>query len=299
MTIERLTSYGPLTVRGGFFSDGYDKVRCKGLVLFKRNQMAETHIEWTDATWNPVAGCSLESAGCKNCYAMKMARRLEAMGVDKYKGLTKKRGDNVSWNGIVREDEASLLIPYKWKKSRKIFVNSMSDLFHEAVSDEFILSVWEVMRNTPQHNYQILTKRPERMLEIVSKKIITVLPNVWLGTSVESSDVVDRIDFLRGTPAAVRFISFEPLIDTVGPVNLKNIHWAIVGGESGHKARPVKELWIDEIYAQCSVYNTAFFFKQWGSWGKDNQKRSKKANGREYRGKTWDEMPSTIASVAL
>lgn len=220
------------------------------------------------------------------------------MGVDKYKGLTQKRGKNVTWNGTVREDENSLLIPYKWKKARKIFVNSMSDLFHDDVSDEFILSVWKVMQETPQHNYQILTKRPERMRQIVVDKIRSVLPNVWLGTSVENSEVIDRIDDLRETPATIRFISFEPLIDSVGLVNLKNIHWAIVGGESGNKARPIKEGWIDEIHAQCHAYDTAFFFKQWGSWGKDNQKRSKKANGREYRGQTWDEMPS-MASAAL
>jgi len=254
--------------------------------------MAESQIEWTDATWNPVAGCTLASAGCKNCYAMHMARRLEAMGVDKYKGLTQKRGKNVTWNGVVREDKNSLLIPYKWKKSRKIFVNSMSDLFHEDVSDDFILSVWKVMSGTPQHNYQILTKRPERMGQIVSDKINKILPNVWLGTSVEGSEVTDRIDHLRRVPAAIRFISFEPLIDSVGLVNLSQIHWAIVGGESGNKARPVKEKWIDEIHEQSIQYHTAFFFKQWGAWGKDNQKRSKKANGREYRGRTWDEMPS-------
>ena len=141
--------------------------------------MAGSQIEWTDATWNPVAGCSLASAGCKNCYAMYMARRLEAMGVDKYQGLTQKRGRNVTWNGVVREDNNSLLIPYKWKKSRKIFVNSMSDLFHDDVSEDFILSVWKVMDRTPQHNYQILTKRPERMNKIVSDKIKKILPNVW------------------------------------------------------------------------------------------------------------------------
>jgi protein gp37 len=168
----------------------------------------------------------------------------------------------------------------------------MSDLFHEEVSNEFIFSVWKVMQETPQHNYQILTKRPERMFEVVTKNIKTVLPNVWLGTSVENSDVVGRIDFLRKTPAAVRFISFEPLIDSVGSVNLRKIHWAIVGGESGSKARPIKEEWIDEIHKQCLKYTTAFFFKQWGAWGKDNQKRSKKANGRVYKGRTWDEMPS-------
>ncbi len=259
--------------------------------------MAETQIEWTDATWNPVAGCSLASAGCKNCYAMQMARRLEGMGIEKYKGLTQKRGGKITWNGLVREDTASLQIPYKWRKPRKIFVNSMSDLFHPEVRDEFVLAVWNVMRETPRHNYQILTKRPERMHEIVSSKIDEVLPNVWLGTSVEDLEATKRIDHLRTTPAAIRFISFEPLIGPVGAVDLENIHWAIVGGESGAKARPIKEEWIDEIHDQCSVYDTAFFFKQWGAWGKDNQKRSKKANGRVYRGKTWDEMPSMISTA--
>jgi protein gp37 len=260
--------------------------------------MAETQIEWTDATWNPVAGCSLASAGCKNCYAMKMAHRLEAMGVKKYQGLTQKYGKNVIWNGVVKEDEDSLSIPYKWNKPRKIFVNSMSDLFHEGVSDEFILSVWKVMRETPRHNYQILTKRPERMRQVVSEKIKEVLPNVWLGTSVEDEDSAGRIEFLRATPASIRFISFEPLIDSVGEVDLSGIHWAIIGGESGRGARPIKEEWIDEIHNQCFIYDTAFFFKQWGAWGKDNQKRSKKANGREYRGRTWDEMP-LIPSIAI
>lgn len=253
--------------------------------------MAQTQIEWTDATWNPVAGCSLASAGCTNCYAMQMARRLESMGVEKYKGLTQKRGKNITWNGSIREDEASLRTPYSWRKPRKIFVNSMSDLFHEDVKNAFILSVWKVMLETPQHNYQILTKRPARMQKFITEQVKTVLPNVWLGTSVENAEVVNRIDHLRDIPAAIRFISFEPLIGPVGTVDLKDIHWAIVGGESGSKARPIREEWIDEIHAQCMAFDTAFFFKQWGSWGKDNQKRSKKANGREYRGRTWDDLP--------
>jgi protein gp37 len=163
---------------------------------------------------------------------------------------------------------------------------------HEGVSDAFILRVWQVMRETPHHNYQILTKRPDRMVRLVSELIRDVLPNVWLGTSVEDSNVVERIDYLRGAPAAIRFISFEPLIGSVGAVDLTGIHWAIVGGESGKSARPIREEWIDEIYDWCSVYNCAFFFKQWGTWGKDNKRRSKKANGREYRGQTWNEMPS-------
>lgn len=259
--------------------------------------MADSKIEWTDSTWNPVAGCSLASAGCKNCYAMQMARRLESMGVEKYKGLVNIRANSVTWNGVVREDATALSIPYRWKKPRKIFVNSMSDLFHDSVSDEFIEAVWKVMKETPQHNYQILTKRTERMRQIVTDKFSEILPNVWLGTSVENADVVERIEYLRQTPAVIRFISFEPLIAPVGRVNLQDIHWAIVGGESGNKARPIKEGWIDEIHEQCETYGTAFFFKQWGAWGKDNQRRSKKANGREYRGRTWDEMPTVFVHM--
>lgn len=254
--------------------------------------MADSQIEWTDSTWNPVAGCSLASAGCTNCYAMKMARRLEAMGIEKYAGLTQRQGKSVTWNGVVREDHAALETPLRWRKPRKIFVNSMSDLFHPDVSDGFILAVWRVMEATPHHHYQILTKRPERMREIVSRSINKILPNVWLGTTVENRAVVGRISDLRSTPAAIRFISFEPLIASVGDVDLTDIHWAIVGGESGPGARRIREIWVDEIHEQCAAQGTAFFFKQWGAWGSDNQKRSKKANGREYRGRTWDEMPA-------
>lgn len=261
--------------------------------------MAETQIEWTDATWNPVAGCSIISAGCKNCYAMEMARRLHAMNVAKYRGLTRKSGSRTIWNGIVREDNEALQIPARWKKPKKIFVNSMSDLFHERVSDAFILKVWEVMAATQRHHYQILTKRPERMSALVRTKIRSVLPNVWLGTSIENGDVAERADYLRTIPAAIRFISFEPLIGSVGDINLSGIHWAIVGGESGHSARPIREEWIDEIYDQCQSFETAFFFKQWGTWGKDNKKRSKKANGREYRGQEWDEMPDVNLTVGV
>lgn len=256
--------------------------------------MAETQIEWTDATWNPVAGCSQASAGCTNCYAMQMAHRLELMGVEKYRNLTRKTGSKTVWRGIVRQDDASLDTPYRWKKSKKIFVNSMSDLFHVDVEDEFIEKVWKVMGETPRHNYQILTKRPDRMRHFLTKRAQAILPNVWLGTSVEDYNVVNRIEDLRRSPAAIRFISFEPLIGSVGEIDLTDIHWSIVGGESGHLARPIHETWIDEIHYQCKAQNTAFFFKQWGAWGKDNKKRSKKANGREYRGQTWDEMPKVF-----
>lgn len=253
--------------------------------------MAETEIEWTDATWNPVAGCSIVSAGCTNCYAMNMAKRLEAMRIAKYEGLTRQSGGRIIWNGIVREDEAALAIPMGWTRPRKIFVNSMSDLFHEGVSEAFIAKVWHVMAATPHHHYQILTKRPERMASVLQSWSTPPLANVWLGTSVENKAVADRIDMLRTAPARIRFISFEPLIGPVGEVDLAGIHWAIVGGESGKSARPIREAWIDEIYERCASFGTAFFFKQWGTWGKDNKKRSKKANGREYRGKLWNEMP--------
>jgi len=255
--------------------------------------MSETAIEWTDSTWNPVAGCSVMSAGCTNCYAMQMARRLEAMGVEKYKGLTRRSGSRTVWNGNVQEDHASLAIPMRWKKPRKVFVNSMSDLFHPEVSSDFISSVWSVMKETPRHSYQILTKRPDRMGELAASGVLPMLPNVWLGTSVEDEAVAGRIDELRRIPAAIRFISFEPLIGPVGSVDLTEIDWAIVGGESGPSARPIQEAWIDEIHDACREYGTAFFFKQWGAWGKDNKRRSKKLNGRTYRGRTWDEMPLT------
>jgi protein gp37 len=226
---------------------------------------------------------------------MQMARRLEAMGCEKYAGLTKRSSRRVVWNGIVREDSDALSIPQRWKKPRKIFVNSMSDLFHPSVTDKFIVSVWEVMRATPRHNYQILTKRPERMAQFVRARVGETLPNVWLGTSVEDGKVSHRIELLRSAPAAVRFISFEPLIGSVGRVDLTDIDWAIVGGESGRGARPIREEWIDEIYLQCETFGSAFFFKQWGAWGSDNKRRSKKANGREYRGRHWNGMPDVLA----
>lgn len=245
--------------------------------------MAESSIEWTDATWNPVAGCTILTAGCTNCYAMRMAARLHAMGVPKYEGLTRKSGARYVWTGKVALDQATLEAPKAWRKPRLIFVNSMSDLFQEAVPAEFIAQVWQTMADTPQHTYQILTKRPDRMAEVTSA--LPVLPNVWLGTSVEDAAVIDRIDHLRATSAQVRFISFEPLIGSVGSADLSGIHWAIVGGESGPRARPMLEEWVDEIYDRCEDAGTAFFFKQWGG-------KNKKAAGRLLRGRTYDDMPS-------
>lgn len=244
--------------------------------------MAETSIEWTDATWNPVAGCTILTAGCTNCYAMRMAARLEAMGVEKYTGLTRKSGGRAKWTGKLFLDRKSLSIPATWSKPRRVFVNSMSDLFHAEVPSDFIAEVWQVMADTPRHTYQILTKRPDRMIEIVPS--LRQLPNVWLGTSVENDQVLHRIDDLRQVPAAVRFISFEPLIGSVAGADLADIHWAIVGGESGPKARHMDPAWVDQIFDMCRRHGVAFFFKQWGG-------RNKKATGRSYRERTWDNLP--------
>lgn len=249
--------------------------------------MAETTIEWTDATWNPVAGCSIMSAGCTNCYAMRMAARLEAMGVQKYQGLTRKSGGRPKWTGALYLDDNALQIPKTWSRPRNVFVNSMSDLFHPDIPADFVRKVWGVMAETPRHTYQILTKRPDRMAVILQSGF-PVLRNVWLGASVEDGRVLHRLDELRQVPAAVRFVSFEPLIGSVAGGSLDGIQWAIVGGESGPKARPMEPTWIDEIFDMCIDSDTAFFFKQWGGL-------NKKKTGRSYRGRTWDNMPATAA----
>jgi protein gp37 len=250
--------------------------------------MAETSIEWTDATWNPVAGCTILTAGCTNCYAMRMAARLEAMGVEKYTGLTRKSGGRAKWTGKLFLDRKSLAIPATWSKPRRVFVNSMSDLFHADVPADFIAEVWQAMADTPRHTYQILTKRPDRMIEVVPS--LRKLPNVWLGTSVEDSRVLHRIEELRRVPAAVRFVSFEPLINSVAAADLTGIHWAIIGGESGPKARYMNPAWVEEIEVMCRRAGTAFFFKQWGG-------RNKKSTGRLLNGRTYDEMPAAGAAL--
>lgn len=252
--------------------------------------MAQTSkIEWTDVTWNPVAGCTIESAGCTNCYAMRMAARLAAMGSPKYAGLTRKSGGRAVWTGKIALDVKSLSAPYKWRKPRKVFVNSMSDLFHAGVPDEFIARVWRVMAETPQHTYQLLTKRPDRMRQVLSNPWFGAAPNIWIGTSVEDSAVLDRIDELRAIAGYIRFISFEPLIGPIGVVDLSEIDWAIVGGESGPRARPMLREWVQQIEDQCRAFGTAFFFKQWGG-------ANKKATGRLLNGQTYDEMPSLCSA---
>ena len=233
--------------------------------------MAQSSIEWTEMTWNPTTGCSKISQGCKFCYAEIMSKRLQAMGVAKYK-------DNFE----VRVHPDALKVPYTWKKSKVVFVNSMSDLFHKDVPLKFIKDVFRVMRENPQHVFQVLTKRAERLLELSPK--LKWSHNIWMGVSVEDQKVEDRIDFLRKTDARVKFLSLEPLIGPLPNLNLNKIDWVIVGGESGHRPRPMAVDWVLDIQEQCEKKEVAFFFKQWGG-------RNKKKNGRLLNGKTYDEMP--------
>ncbi|MGN6059025.1 MAG: DUF5131 family protein [Sphingomicrobium sp.] len=243
-----------------------------------------SEIEWTDVTWNPVAGCTLASAGCTNCYAMRMAARLQAMGHDKYRGTTRKSGGRYVWTGRVNVDHSSLSAPLEWRRPKRIFVNSMSDLFHERVPDGFIEKVWEVMAECPQHHFQVLTKRPDRMASMFQAGQITVLQNAWLGTSVENQDVAGRVDQLAAISGATLFVSFEPLIGRIADIDLRKIHWAIVGGESGPRSRPMAAEWVDRLHEICERDDVAFFFKQWGG-------RNKKAAGRELHGQTYDAFP--------
>jgi len=240
--------------------------------------MKTTKIEWTEATWNPSIGCSKVTAGCKNCYAEVMARRLQAMGVSCYE-------DGFQFKTLPER----LIQPMNVKKPTKFFVNSMSDLFHKNMPFEFLDKIFEVIENTPRHNYQILTKRENTLQRYFSKR--TVPKNVWLGVTVENELTKYRIDVLRNIPATIRFISMEPLISDVGNLNLKGIHWVIVGGESGVCARPMSPEWAINIKNQCDKQNIAFFFKQWGTWGEDGIKRNKKENGSILLGKHWKEEP--------
>lgn len=246
-----------------------------------------SHIEWTDVTWNPVAGCSVESAGCTNCYAMRMAARLQAMGHHKYLNTTRKSGKRHVWTGTINIDEMSLSAPLEWRKPKRIFVNSMSDLFHPDVPTAFIQKVWDVMLDCPQHHFQILTKRPARMAAMFADGTIEASPNIWVGTSVESSDVVERIFHLKKIKNSTLFISFEPLIGAIHDTDLSGIHWAIIGGESGPNSRPMEESWVEDIFQMCRRDNVAFFFKQWGG-------RNKKATGRKLHGRTYNEYPAEL-----
>jgi protein gp37 len=244
-------------------------------------------IEWTDATWNPVTGCSKVSPGCANCYAEALAPRLAAMGQSAYTSLPWTPA-NAALN--VRCHPDRLDIPRRWSQPRRVFVNSMSDLFHELVPSSFIERVWEVMASCPRHVFQVLTKRPERMREWVTdhpEVTLPVLPNVWLGTSVENDRWTSRVNHLRETPAGWRFISAEPLLGPLPSLDLSGIDWLIVGGESGPRARPMQEQWVRDLRTTARSTGVAFFFKQWGG-------RTPKAGGRELDGQTWDEMPEPL-----
>ncbi|HTR30418.1 MAG TPA: phage Gp37/Gp68 family protein [Puia sp.] len=234
--------------------------------------MAQSSIEWTEMTWNPTTGCTKVSAGCKHCYAEVMATRLQAMGVEKYSEGFK-----------IRIHEETLNDPYSWKGSKLVFVNSMSDLFHPEIPLYFIEKVFRVMNDNPQHTFQVLTKRADRLYEVHDK--LNWSKNIWMGVSVEDSRVVNRIDLLKQTNARVKFLSCEPLIGPLMNLELEGIDWVIVGGESGRKVRPMKEWWVWDIRQQCQEAGVAFFFKQWGGI-------NKKKAGRELGGKVYSEMPA-------
>ncbi len=244
-------------------------------------------IEWTEQTWNPVTGCTKVSPGCKHCYAEVMAKRLEAMGV---------RGYENGFNSVSLMEER-LSQPLNRQKPTVYFVNSMSDLFQEAVPFHFVDRVMEIIAKTPQHTYQILTKRAERMAEYFSSR--EVPHNAWLGVSVEDCKYgIPRISHLQQISAQTRFLSVEPLLEDLGLIDLEGIHWVIVGGESGHKARPMMRNWVENIRIQCEMSRVAFFFKQWGSWGEDGVRRRKSVNGRQLDGQYYDNYPRiTVAEV--
>ncbi len=243
---------------------------------------SNSKIEWTEQTWNPVTGCTKVSPGCKHCYAEVMAGRLKAMGASGYK-----EGFKLS----VHPDRLDQ--PRKRKKPTVYFVNSMSDLFHEDVSNKFIISVFKTIEDTPWHTYQILTKRADRLPDFFANR--SCPENVWLGVSVEDKEYgVPRLDDLRKVDAGIRFASVEPLLEDLGPVDFTDIHWVIVGGESGSKARPMQAEWAENVHRYAKSAGAAYFFKQWGTWGADGVKRAKSKNGRKLNGKTYDEYPVTI-----
>lgn len=249
---------------------------------------ARSAIEWTEATWNPTTGCDRVSAGCDNCYALDLAKRLKAMGVAKYQTDGDPRTSGPGF-GVAIHPEA-LAVPYTWKRPRLVFVNSMSDLFHARVPVAFVQEVFSVMRDTPQHTYQILTKRARRLARIAPR--LDWPTNVWMGVSVESADHYDRVRDLSTVPAAVRFLSCEPLLGPLSDLPLDGIDWVIAGGESGANARPVDTDWIRDLRDTCVKARTPFFFKQWGGI-------RAKSGGRELDGRHWDEMPKLVQARAM
>ncbi len=241
--------------------------------------MANSRIEWTEETWNPTVGCNKVSAGCVNCYAEIMAKRLQAMGAHGYEN---------GFEFTILDER--LEQPLSKKKPTKFFVNSMSDLFHEKMPENFLDKIFSVIKKSPQHIYQILTKRENRMFEYLNGKKIP--NNIWLGVTVENrKDGLPRIEKLRKLEANIKFISVEPLLENLGNINLKGIDWVIAGGESGVKARPMDQTFVINVKKQCESQKVAFFFKQWGTWGNDGTRRSKKKNGRLLLGKEWNQYP--------
>jgi protein gp37 len=238
--------------------------------------MASTKIEWTESTWNPITGCTKISTGCKFCYAEVMARRLKAMGQEKYK------------NGFeLTLHSDTLQEPYTWKKGKMIFVNSMSDLFHKDVPLEYIQQIFRVIKDNPQHVFQVLTKRADVLRYYDSEGWLEWPHNLWMGVTVENRSVIDRIDLLRQTRARVKFLSCEPLLSSLPDLNLEGIDWVIVGGESGRTPRPIKLEWVNDIKEQCQAAKVAFYFKQWGG-------TNKKKAGKILEGKVYTQMPETI-----
>lgn len=238
-------------------------------------------IEWTEATWNPTTGCDKTSPGCDHCYALTLSKRLKAMGSAKYQRDGDPRTSGPGFGLTVHPD--ALDIPRSWAAPRLIFVNSMSDLFHKDVPIDYIRRVFDVIANTPQHTYQMLTKRSKRLASIAPR--LDWPTNLWMGVSVESQKYAFRMDHLRDVGAAVRFVSAEPLLGPLTGLDLTGIHWMIAGGESGHDARPMDEQWVRDLRDQCTSAGTPFFFKQWGG-------RTPKAGGRELEGQTYDQMPA-------
>jgi protein gp37 len=241
---------------------------------------ARSKIEWTETTWNPTTGCDRVSAGCDNCYALTLAKRLKAMGSTKYQNDGDPRTSGPGFDVTIHP--RTLAEPYRWREPRLVFVNSMSDLFHAKVPLDFVQQVFAVIRATPRHTYQVLTKRSARLRKLADR--LEWPPNLWMGVSVERADQLGRVADLQPVPAAVRFLSCEPLLGPLPRLDLDGIDWVITGGESGPNARPIDPHWVRDIRDACQVAGVRFFHKQWGG-------RTPKAGGRELDGRTWDEMP--------
>ena len=264
----------------------------------ERTRVNHTGIEWTEETWNIVRGCLMVSPGCENCYAMRFAHRLSGPGKP-YEGLTRMTEHGPKWNGEVRLVPEKLEEPLRWRKPRRVFVNSMSDLLHEKVPDDFIARAFDVMRRASWHDFQILTKRADRIPDL--DRFVEWPENVWMGVSVENEEVLlDRVDHLRRSGAQIKWLSVEPLLGPLpSSLDLTGIDWVVVGGESGSRARPMAPDWAQGVRDRCVEQGVPFFFKQWGNFGPDGvRRRGKKANGRELAGRIWDDYPEALPRAA-